>query len=95
MADAKKKYKTGDEDAEPLPASFEQGLDELESIVKQLEGGDMPLEKSLELFEKGVQLSEGCRKQLEAAERKVEILLKKGRGLETEPFELDDGGERE
>ena len=70
--------------------SFEDGLDELEGIVKELESGDMPLEKALGLFERGVELSEGCLEKLQAAETKVEILLKKGRKLEAEPFELDD-----
>ena len=48
--------------------AFEEGLDQLEKIVKQLEDGDLPLEKSLELFERGVRLSEACRKQLQEAE---------------------------
>ena len=76
-------------DAQP---SFEQGLDDLEAIVEKLEDGDLPLEESLALFEKGVALSESCRKRLEDAEARVEILLKKGRKLEAEPFELDDEG---
>ena len=62
-------------------ASFEAGLAELESVVKQLESGDLPLEKALELFEKGVQLSETCRKQLEEAETRVEILTRRGSGF--------------
>jgi len=74
------------------PLSLEGGLDELEKIVGELEGGEMPLEKALEQFEKGVAISQTCRKQLEEAEHKVEILLKKGRGLEAEPFELEDKG---
>ena len=73
--------------------SFEAGLDELEKIVRELEGGDLPLERSLALFETGVNLSESCRKQLQNAETKVEILLKKGRKLEAEPFELDDASD--
>jgi len=81
-----------DETAPPQP--FEQGLEELEKIVERLEGGEMPLEQALELFERGVQLSDNCRKQLEEAEHKVEILLRKGRKVEAEPFELDEG-ERE
>ena len=60
--------------------SFEAGLAELESVVKQLESGDLPLEKALELFEKGMQLSETCRKQLEEAETRVEILTRRGIG---------------
>lgn len=70
---------------EPL-ASFETGLDELERVVKELEGGDLPLERALALFEKGIGLSETCRKQLQEAETRVEILLKKNDKLQPEPF---------
>ncbi len=77
--------------AEEASPSFEQGLKELEGIVKELEQGELPLEKSLELFEKGVKLSETCRKQLQEAETKVEILLRKEGRIEAEPFELQDG----
>ena len=48
--------------------SFEEGLDQLEKVVKKLEDGDLPLEKSLELFEQGVRLSDSCQKQLREAE---------------------------
>lgn len=56
--------------------SFEASLDELEQIVRQLEAGDLPLDRSLELFEQGVRLSRECQKRLDEAERKVEILLR-------------------
>ena len=73
--------------AEEKPVlTFEQSLEELESVVKQLEGGDLPLEKSLELFERGMKLSESCRKQLEEAESRVEILTRRGDKLQPEPF---------
>jgi exodeoxyribonuclease VII small subunit len=71
--------------------SFEEGLEQLEQIVKDLENGDLPLEKSLDLFEKGVKLSETCRKQLQEAEDKVEVLLRKEGRIEAEPFHLEDG----
>ena len=48
---------------------FEQPIAELEAIVKTLEGGDLPLEQSLECFERGVQLSRFCHARLEEAER--------------------------
>ena len=67
-------------------ASFEAGLQELETIVKQLESGDLPLERAIELFEKGMQLSDSCRKQLEAAETRVEVLSRRGSGVQAEPF---------
>ncbi|HKN70430.1 MAG TPA: exodeoxyribonuclease VII small subunit [Terriglobales bacterium] len=66
---------------------FEECLDRLEKIVKELEKGEVPLEISLTLFEEGMQLSASCRKQLEEAEGKVEILLKQNGKLQTEPFE--------
>ncbi len=67
--------------------SFEESLNELEALVKELESGDLPLEKALEKFEQGVKLSEACRKKLEEAERKVEILIKRNDRVEAEPFE--------
>jgi exodeoxyribonuclease VII small subunit len=59
------------------PLTFEAGLRELEAIVKEMESGDLPLERALELFERGTKLSEACRKQLEEAETRVEILMKR------------------
>src|SRR5206468_706823 len=60
------------------PLSFEAGLQALEAIVKEMESGDLPLERALELFERGVKLSETCRRQLEEAETRVEMLVRKG-----------------
>lgn len=68
--------------------SFENSLDELEQIVKQLEAGDLPLDRSLELFEQGVRLSRECQKRLDEAERKVEVLLRGNDGAyRPTPFE--------
>jgi exodeoxyribonuclease VII small subunit len=66
--------------------SFEASLGELEKVVKELEAGDLPLERSLELFEKGMALSETCRKQLENAETRVEMLIRKEGKIQPEPF---------
>lgn len=73
-------------DEEKRPAPFEAALQELETVVKQLESGELPLEQSLELFEKGMKLSEDCRKQLEEAEMRVEMLVKRGDRVMPEPF---------
>lgn len=70
--------------------SFEDGLNELETVVKQLEGSELPLERALELFERGIQLSESCRKQLTEAETRIEILMKKGNSVEPQPFDLEE-----
>jgi exodeoxyribonuclease VII small subunit len=66
--------------------SFEASLDELETVVKELEGGDLSLERALELFERGVGLSDRCRKQLEEAETRVDMLVRKEGKLTAEPF---------
>ena len=69
--------------------SFEAGLQELERIVKEMESGELPLERALELFEKGMQVSETCRKQLQEAETRVEILVRKGDKVQPEPFRAE------
>jgi len=71
---------------------FEAAIAELETIVKKLEEGDLPLETSLQLFERGVQLSRFCHAQLEQAEKRIEILNERGR-LSPAPadFGADDG----
>jgi exodeoxyribonuclease VII small subunit len=72
---------------EETPAlSFESGIEELERIVKEMESGDLPLERALDLFGKGMELSERCRKQLEDAETRVEMLVRRGERVAPEPF---------
>ena len=67
--------------------TFEASLKELETIVKQLEEGDMPLEESLKLFETGVRLSRECRERLNNAERRIEVLMKEADGsMSLEPI---------
>ena len=78
------------EDA-PRPPKFEESLDALEGVVKQLESADVPLEDALVLFEKGMQLSETCRQQLAEAELRVEMLVKKASGVAAEPFDPEAG----
>jgi exodeoxyribonuclease VII small subunit len=68
-------------------ANFEESLKQLESIVSQLERGDLPLEESIRLFEDGIRLSAVCKQELDNAEGKVQILLKQRDGtLQPEPF---------
>jgi len=74
-----------DSGAKPV-GSFESCLSELEKIVKELEGGDLTLDRSLELFERGMSLSDACRKQLEEAETRVDVLLRKDGKMTAQPF---------
>ncbi len=68
-------------------AGFEDSLSKLESIVSQLESGDLPLERALEIFEEGVGLARLCQSHLAEAERKVEMLLRERGELKTMPFD--------
>jgi exodeoxyribonuclease VII small subunit len=63
---------------DPTIKDFEAAIAELETIVKKLEEGDLPLESSLELYERGVHLSRFCHARLEEAERRIEILNERG-----------------
>jgi len=59
-----------------VPAlKFEEAMSRLETIVSELEKGDLPLDESLKIFEEGIKLSKTCLKMLDDAERKVEILV--------------------
>jgi exodeoxyribonuclease VII small subunit len=67
-------------------ATFEESLRKLETIVEQLEKGELPLEESVKLFELGVGLSSSCRDQLEAAEGRVQMLVRQRDGsMRVEP----------
>lgn len=68
--------------------TFEQSLEDLEKIVKELESGDLPLEKALKRFEQGMALSRQCSQMLDQTERKVSQLIKDSEGHTYEiPFE--------
>ncbi len=70
-------------------ATFEESLKQLETIVTQLERGDLALEDSIKIFEEGMRLSAQCKNELDSAESKVQILLKQRDGsLKPEPFPL-------
>jgi exodeoxyribonuclease VII small subunit len=62
-------------DTEPRARSFEDATTRLAQIVAELEGGDLPLERSLALFEEGVRVARAAEQRLDAAERRVEELL--------------------
>jgi exodeoxyribonuclease VII small subunit len=58
------------------PKDFEAALKRLEEIVKELEGGELSLEASLERYEQGVQMARFCQAKLEEAEKRIEMLQK-------------------
>lgn len=76
--------------AESKPKSFEEGLQQLESVVQKLESDGLTLEQSLVEFEKGVKLAKDLQVQLEQAKRRVDVLKQTLNGeLETSPLDSD------
>jgi exodeoxyribonuclease VII small subunit len=55
--------------------SFEAALAELEEIVRQLESGDVELERSIEIYERGAALKAHCEKKLQDAQLRVEKIV--------------------
>ena len=66
--------------------SFEQALQRLEEIVKQMERGNLSLDESLKLFEEGTALVRSCGEQLDQAELKIVRLMK---GPDGNPVEME------
>jgi exodeoxyribonuclease VII small subunit len=69
--------------------SFEESLSELETIVQNLEQGELSLEDSMTLFERGLNLSQGSQEKLKNAEQKIQILLTKNGKNQLEPFDTE------
>lgn len=75
-------------DKEIAKMSFEEALAALEDVVRNLEGGQVPLEKSIDLYERGEALRRHCEDRLKAAEMRVEkIVGSDGEATGTQPFE--------
>lgn len=79
-------------DAKPKPVekmSFEEALAELDAIVRQLEAGEVELEKSIAIYERGAALKAHCEARLKSAELKVEQIVQGAGGPATEPASFD------
>lgn len=68
--------------------SFEDALEQLESIVESLESGDTPLEKLVAQYERGTELLDHCRKQLGEAELRIQKIEKTKDGFALEPIDV-------
>jgi exodeoxyribonuclease VII small subunit len=67
---------------------FEDALERLETIVRELEEGSLSLEDALAKYEEGVKTLKNCYETLRKAEKKIEIVVKDEDGtLRVEPFE--------
>lgn len=71
--------------------TFEEMMEQLEEIAKDLENGNLSLDESVKKFEEGMELSKECSKVLEEAEKKITILTKDNEGkIEEENFESEE-----
>ena len=64
--------------------NFEASMERLETIVRQLEQGNAPLEEALKLFQEGTALVQSCAKQLDSAEQEIVKLTKTADGTPAE-----------
>ncbi len=69
-----KKKTTRKKSADADKTTFEDALAELETIVHQLEDGDIGLAEAMQRYEEGVRLLKRCYSMLEKAERRIELL---------------------
>jgi exodeoxyribonuclease VII small subunit len=70
---------------------FERAIDELETIIKRLEEGKVPLEESVMIYERGEALKRRCEELLQQAEARVEKITSnaEGKPTGTEPLDMD------
>jgi len=70
--------------------SFEGALEQLEAIVRQLEGGQLPLAEALAQYERGVGHLKACYQLLERAERRIELVTQVDEEGNAEVEEFDE-----
>ena len=70
--------------------NFEESMKKLESIVNELENGNLNLDESVEKFEEGMKIAKQCNTILEDSEKKITILLEKDGELKEENFETEE-----
>lgn len=69
---------------------FEEAIQKLEEIAKELESGTLGLDESVEKFEEGMKLSKTCTKMLNEAEKRINILITSGEEIKEENFSPEE-----
>ena len=62
--------------------SFEDAIQELETIIDKLESGEVPLDETISLYDRGSELKKYCEQKLQTAEEKIQRISKKDPGFE-------------
>jgi exodeoxyribonuclease VII small subunit len=68
---------------------FNEAMEQLEEIVRQLEQGDVPLEQALTLYQKGMELSKVCHDKLQNAEKQLVTMMNDGKEV---PVDIETDG---
>ena len=78
-----------EDNAQIADLSFEDALRSLEDVVRRLEGGDVPLDQSIDLYERGEALRRHCQARLDAAQERIEKIVQgpDGKPQGTAPFD--------
>lgn len=69
--------------------NFEESLEKLEEITRELEEGDLSLEASLKKFDEGMKLAEFCNKRLDDAQLKINLIMDKDGVPTPVPFDFE------
>lgn len=69
---------------------FNEAMEQLEEIVRQLEQGDVPLEQALTLYQKGMELSKVCHDKLQSAEKQLVTMMNDGKEV---PVDIETDGQ--
>ncbi|MEZ5694752.1 MAG: exodeoxyribonuclease VII small subunit [Altererythrobacter sp.] len=72
--------------------SFEDALRALEDVVRRLEGGEVPLDESIDLYERGEALRQHCQKRLDSAQARIEKIVSGPDGAPRGTAPLDADG---
>ena len=72
--------------------TFEEHLDEVERAIRKLEGGDIPLEDSIDVYAEAMTHLKACHGVLDRAEKRLEIVRQSVEGVQTRPADVDDDG---
>ena len=76
-------------DESEASVNFEASLEELETLVEQMEAGDLTLDESLQAFERGITLTRQCQNALQQAQLRVQTLTEQGELVDIDLDELE------
>jgi exodeoxyribonuclease VII small subunit len=65
---------------------FEDSLARLEALIRELDNGDLPLERSLEVYEESVKLLRKCQAKLEHVQQRIEVLERERNQVRVVPY---------